>query len=139
MDNKYIFVSYERRFDANIFYLMQIFFHWRRGKKKRIFSVIFFQIYELYFSININLVSDDISYKTNFRLWFLLLAIIIIVWRRGRGEDWSSWMWFGSWVMGQVRFSGRVGGWGRFCCAIGLEGCFSWWQMGWWQWNICML
>jgi len=43
MDNKYIFVQYEGRFDANIF-LMGIFdanISWAEGgkKKKRIFSV----------------------------------------------------------------------------------------------------
>ena len=52
MDNKYIFVPYEGKFDANILSLKE--------KKINVSSACYpFQIYELYFSININLVSNE--------------------------------------------------------------------------------
>jgi len=62
MDNKYFFLPYEGRFDTNIF-LKGIFdanlFCAKGGKKRNVSSAWYpFQSYELYFSINTDLVSD---------------------------------------------------------------------------------
>ena len=60
MDKKYILLPYEARFDANIF-LKRIFnanIFCAEGNKGNVSSVLYpFQIYELYFPINIDVVS----------------------------------------------------------------------------------